>query len=584
MRLKLERYSIIDKLMGLIEGRKTSDRLILRALFFATIFSGIFYLYTLNNENSLPTPTRGGTLVEGIVGIPRFVNPALAITRADQDASAILYSGLLKIDQDGNLQPDIAENISVSEDGKTYTIDVKKNRTFHDGTPIKAADAEYTIKLVQDPDLKSPLRGNWNDVTIEEVSDYQFKVILTEPYAPFMENFTLGIMPKHIWSTLPIEQLPFSQHNTEPIGSGPFKIASVNRDASGLISGYSLVPAGNSDKQPNLASIQLRFFQNEVTLENAFNKNEINSTAYLPTDVVRKLEKGNVNVITEPLPRIFGLFFNQNHSPALRDKEARKALEAAIDRDQLVNETLNGYGVPTSKPILEGVTTLKSTSTGSTTAETFSVEKARDILIAGGWKQNSTGLWEKKINDEVVSLSLTIKTSNLAFFDKTTSIVANNWRALGVEVQVEQYEQTGLVQSVIRTRDFQVLLFGLDMNRTQDLYPFWHSSQKNDPGLNISQYTNIAVDKLLEKTKNTQDKAARQTLMDEVSDILTEEVPAIFLFAPNVNYVLDQNIITTPLRSLGKASDRFMNVSDWYAKTETVWPFFRKDNSVNDIN
>lgn len=584
MRFKLERYSIIDKLMGLIEGRKTSDRLLLRALFFVTVFSGIFYLYTLNSENSLPTPTRGGTLIEGIVGIPRFVNPTLAITRADQDAVAILYSGLLKIDPEGNLQNDIAENILVSEDGKTYTVNVKKNRTFHDGTPITALDALYTIKLVQDSDLKSPLRGNWNDVTIEEVDEYQFKVILTEPYAPFMENFTLGIMPRHIWSNLPIEQLPFSQHNTEPIGSGPFKIASVNRDASGLISGYSLVPANNTDKNPNLSAIQLRFFQNEAALREAFAKHEINSTAYLPTEVVRELEKDNIHVITEPLPRIFGLFFNQNRSASLRDKAARQALEAAVDRDRLVNEILNGYGVPTSKPILEGITALKSTSTEPATIETFSVEKARDILIAGGWKQNSNSLWEKKINEETETLSLTIKTSNLPLFDKTTSIIADNWRALGVEVQVEQYEQTGLVQSVIRTRDFQVLLFGLDMNRTQDLYPFWHSSQKDDPGLNISQYTNIAVDRLLEKTKNTQNKDERQKLMEEVSGKLTEEVPAIFLFAPSVTYVVDEDIITTPIHSLGKTSDRFMNVSDWYAKTETVWPFFRKDNPVNDIN
>jgi peptide/nickel transport system substrate-binding protein len=204
--------------------------------------------------------------------------------------------------------------------------------------------------------------------------------------------------------------------------------------------------------------------------------------------------------------------------------------------------------------------------------------------VDGGWKQNSEGLWEKKIGEETETLSLTIKTSNLSLFDKTTTLVANNWRDLGVEVQVEQYEQTGLVQSVIRTRDFQVLLFGLDMNRTQDLYPFWHSSQKDDPGLNISQYTNIAVDRILEKTKNTQDKNERLLLMEEVTNTISEEVPAIFLFAPSITYVLDEDIITAPIKSLGRTSDRFMNVSDWYAKTETVWPIFRKDDTPNNIN
>lgn len=137
---------------------------------------------------------------------------------------------------------------------------------------------------------------------------------------------------------------------------------------------------------------------------------------------------------------------------------------------------------------------------------------------------------------------------------------------------------------MIRTRDFQALLFGLDMNRTEDLYPFWHSSQKDDPGLNIAQYTNISVDRLLEKTRNSQDKAERQTLLLEASKAISEEVPAIFLFAPSISYVVDEDIITSKMHSLGKPSDRFMNVSNWYAKTEVVWPIFQKEDVVKDIN
>ena len=582
MRLSLERFSVTDKFLGLIEGRKPSDRLILRSLFFITLFLGIFFLYSINKENSFLTPTRGGVLHEGIVGIPRFVNPALAITRADQDVVALVYSGLLKINTEGNLQPDIAESITVSEDGKTYNVKVRKDRSFHDGTPITARDVIYTIKLIQDPDLKSPLRGNWNDVNIEEVSEYEFNVILTEAYSPFMENFTVGIMPQHIWSTLPIEQLPFSQHNTEPIGSGPFKVEKVNRGPSGLINGYSLTPAPNGQDNPNLSGVELNFFQNEADLLTAFSDGQINSTAYFSEQTINSLNKDEIQILTQPLPRIFAVFFNQNRSPSLRDKAARQALSAAIDREKIINEVLGGYGVPTTKPILQDIVTIKSTSTTEVSDLAFSQEAARQILVDGGWKQNDSGFWEKKIDNETQTLGLTIKTTNLSLFDKTATIVADNWRALGVEVQVEQYEQTGLVQSVIRTRDFQGLLFGLDMNRTQDLYPFWHSSQKDDPGLNIAQYTNIAVDRLLEKTRNSQNPEERGRLLVEVSNAIGEEFPAIFLFAPSIAYVVDENIITTPMSSLGKPSDRFMNISAWYAKTETVWPIFRKDDLTNE--
>ena len=576
----------LDGLFGLIERRKPSDRLLLRSLFFLTIFSGIFFLYSMNQENSNPTPARGGILTEGIVGIPRFINPALAITRADQDTVALVYSGLMKIDVEGTLVPDIAESITLSEDGKTYTIVVRKDRTFHDGTPLTARDVVYTYSLVQDGDLKSPLRGNWSDVTITEVNEYELTVNLAEAYSPFIENFTLGIMPRHIWSNLPIEQLPFSQYNTEPIGSGPFSIKEVRRDASGLISGYSLKPAPNNQNNPNLSGIELRFFQNEDQLKTAFANKELSATVYLPTAEIQNFITDDTRVLTEPLPRIFGVFFNQNRSASLRDKAAREALNVAIDRDVLVDEILNGYGVPITKPTLSSSSELESESTETEESIISPIETAKNILVDGGWEQNAAGFWEKEIDDTVETLSFTLKTSNSELFDKTATRIAAIWRELGVEIQVEQYEQAGLVQSVIRSRDFQAVLFGLDTNRTEDLYPFWHSSQKDDPGLNIAQYTNIAVDRLLEKTRNSKDPAERAQLQNEVSNAINQETPAIFLFAPTIAYVIDKTITTTPMSTLGKPSDRFMNVSNWYAKTEVVWPIFQNDSTdtINEIN
>ena len=138
------------------ENRATS---FFTCIVFLLTFLKYPFAFHLNRDNSLPTPTRGGTLIEGVVGIPRFVNPTLAITRADQDAVSLLYSGLMRIDSSGNLVPDIAESVTLSEDGTEYNISVRKDRTFHDGRPITARDVVYTMKLIQDPDLKSPLEA-----------------------------------------------------------------------------------------------------------------------------------------------------------------------------------------------------------------------------------------------------------------------------------------------------------------------------------------------------------------------------------------------------------------------------------------
>ncbi len=579
MRPTRDRFSVIDRFLGLIEHPKMSDRFLLRTLFFITLVAGLAYILAVNNNYVISTPTQGGTLIEGIVGIPRFVNPALALTRADQDTSALIYSGLMKIDTEGNLTPDIAEKVELSEDNTTYHITLNQDRYFHDGTPVTAKDVIFTIELIQDSDLKSPLRGNWSEVTLEQINDYELNIVLKEPYAPFIENFTVGIMPSHIWEGLPIEQLPFSQYNTEPIGSGPFMVSKVNRNASGLISGYLLKPAPDQPTTPNLAGIELKYFQNENLLVTAFNQKQINATVFLPTDTINQLDKSQFQIISQPLPRVFAIFINQNHSPALRDKSARQALSVAVNRETLIDKVLGGYGVPTKTPILEEQLGVELSNTELEQGQaSSSLKTPEEILQTGGWKKTEAGSWEKKLGGETQTLAVTIKTGNSPIFDTAASLVAEDWRQLGVEVQVEQYEQTGLVQSVIRTRDFQALLFGLDMNRLQDLYPFWHSSQKDDPGLNIAQYTNVTVDHLLDKARTEKDKTEQEKTLQEISEIISEEEPAIFLFAPSITYVTATNLEIAPLKKLGRQSDRFMNVDKWYARTDTVWPIFQSKN------
>jgi peptide/nickel transport system substrate-binding protein len=573
--MRSQNSSIIDRFLGLIENNKPSDTIVLRCLFFITIISGLVYFTTLSGMFTEKTPGHGGTLVEGIIGIPRFVNPVLAITRTDQDVVALLYKGLMKIDEAGNLVPDIAESIILDEEKKTYAITLKKGISFHDGTPLTTKDVIFTINLMRDPNLKSPLRGNWNDVAIEEISEYEMRISLLEPYTPFIENFTFGIMPYHIWNNVPIEQLPFSQYNTEPIGSGAFKIKQVDRDTSGLISGYTLIPAETKGDRPNFNSIELKFYQNEDQLTDALQTKEIQSTVFLPNNQIAALPSDEYTVSTIPLPRVFGIFFNQNRSAVLRDKSARNALSAAINREELLEKILQDQGVPTALPIILEHLTVSLENTGQESTSTSSLELARSILEGGGWKQTESGQWQKRLGQETETLSLTIRTGNSSLFDATATAVADTWRELGVDVEIEQYEQTGLVQSVIRSRDFQALLFGLDMNRSQDLYPFWHSSQKDDPGLNVAQYTNISVDTLLEEARNTSDSETQLRLTKEISDIITTETPAVFLYAPSITYVIDKEITSAPMTRLGKPSDRFMNIENWHASTDVVWPIFK---------
>lgn len=544
--------------------------LALIAAFVCVLYAG----YTANAQFLTSVPSQGGTIVEGIVGTPRFVNPVLAITRADHDMVALVYSGLLKLDDKGNLVPDVAESITVSEDGRTYHVKLRKGVRFHNGAELTARDVAFTIGLIQTPELKSPLRGNWDGVQVEAINDYELTLTLEEPYAPFKANLTVGILPRELWDSLPIEQIPFSANNTNPIGSGPYMVEDVLRNESGLIEAYALRAFNASNLDPKITSIVFNFYQNEDELLQALADQEIASTPSLSPENLSRVDTDAYSVIQTPLPRTFAVYFNQNKSVALRDESVRRALDAALDKEALVQEVLGGYGIPTDSPVPVGLLSQAATST----EEAPGAASPETILQEGGWTRTEDGIWEKEIDDVPVTLSITIKTANTPLFEQTATVIADAWRALGVQVQVSQFEQTDLVQGVIRPRDFEALLYGADIGKQADLYPFWHSSQKNDPGLNIAQYTNIDVDALLERMRTQQEQGAQQETLAQIESIIKEDIPAVFLFVPTFTYVLDTDVSVPQFVKISTQSERFADIAQWHIQSNDLWPIFSEAN------
>jgi len=568
------RFSPFTTYFAFMERRKTSDKLFFAIAFFAFAVSLLYALFTANALYTTSVPTSGGTLVEGIVGTPRFVNPALAITRADHDMVALVYSGLMKINTEGSLVNDVAESITLSEDGKTYTIILRKGVRFHNGAELTAKDVLFTIGMIQNPDLKSPLRGSWDGVAIEELGEYELSITLREAHSPFLENLTVGILPRELWDQLPTEQIPFSQNNIEPIGSGPYRVTDVMRNKSGLINAYKLSAFSGSEYNPNITTVVFNFYQNENELLEALRNKQVASTPSLSNQNFERVDTNTYQIIQVPLPRTFAVYFNQNKATSLRDAAARQALDIAIDKEALVHNVLSGYGIPTDSPIPTGFAAVESASSTLQTQHTRGIEAATQILTNGNWKKNGAGVWEKTINDETVTLSMKLTTANTPLFEATATYVANVWRELGVEVQVDQFEQTDLVQSIIRPRDFQALLYGADIGRQVDLYPFWHSSQKNDPGLNIAQYTNIDVDAHLTKLRTAQDATQANTHLIAAAAVIQKESPAIFLFVPTFGYVIDKDVTVTPFVSISKQSERFANIALWHIRSSKLWPIF----------
>jgi len=204
-----------------------SDWLMVGILGFVMFFSAGAMLATASLTLSTQVPARGGTYIEGVIGSPRFVNPLLAISETDRDLSKLVYSGLLKMDPDGTLSPDLASSYTVSEDRLTYTFTIRPDAIFQNATPVTANDVAFTIRQAQNPEIKSPMRAHWEGVAISIIDQATISFTLKSPYAPFIENTTIGILPHLLWQEVNPEEFPFSTLNANPVGSGPFRVEGV---------------------------------------------------------------------------------------------------------------------------------------------------------------------------------------------------------------------------------------------------------------------------------------------------------------------------------------------------------------------
>jgi peptide/nickel transport system substrate-binding protein len=570
-----KRFSL-DRFFLYLHRLHPSDALLLKAILLATLVFTIMVLTHMSVSYSKRIASFGGMFTEGIIGTPRFVNPVLAVTRADKDLSALIYDGLLRLGPSGTLIPHVAESVTISEDGLTYNVILRTDTTFHDGAHITVDDVLYTVTQIQNPQINSPLRANFEGVRAEKISDKEMNFILPEPYAPFIENLTFGILPEHIWKGASAEDFPFSEYNSNPIGSGPYRVEQIIRDKSGIPETYILTAFSDyAVAQPKIETLKLFFFPTEEKLIQAFTKGDIEAVAGVDARNITKYtvlpESHNIQQI--PLPRTFVLFLNQNKSPALRDPAVRKALTLAIDKSALVEHVVGGYGSALSTPVPPGFTQLNLAST----SQGANIEEARAILRNAGWKLHTdTGVWEKTIDGARVPLSFSIATAHSGVFEATAQFIEDAWSAIGIQVSIKQFEQSDLTQGVIRPRDYEILLFGTQLGRSLDFYSFWHSSQRNDPGLNIALYANITTDSILNEMRRSHTETNRTEALGKFTDELLKENPAIFLFAPKLIYIVPRRVTTTLYPSIEEAHERFASIVDWYIETEPIWPTFIK--------
>ena len=368
------------------------------------LFAGSFVFLTSRAyiTSTVQVPTQGGTLVEGVVGSPRFLNPVYAeVNDIDRSLTELVFSGLLRYDSQGNLAPDLAESYSVLEGGKIFEVNLKDGVRWHDGYAFSADDVLFTVQTAQDPRYKSPVRANWVGVSVEKLSPLKVRFVLKDPFAGFPDRLTLNILPRHLWEEISPENFALSLYNLQPVGTGPYRLSDVKRDKSGTVKEMRLQANTRYHLEgPFISTLVFKFFETEADLLGEANEGKLQIFS-LADPAPSRLRNPALQLYAFSLPRSYSLFFNLEANSPVAEYSVRKALALAIDQEELNKSVFGGNAILLSSPLRPDLFSFENPP-----VQRKDVELALSLLSKGGYERTDSGNLAKIVLSDDFSADL----------------------------------------------------------------------------------------------------------------------------------------------------------------------------------
>lgn len=510
----------------------------------------------------------GGTYAEAISGQIDTLNPLYATTEPEVAASRLLFSSLYSFDTAGKLSKNLAESINVDETGKIYTVKIRPNAYWHDGTKLTAGDVAFTINLIKKPAAMSPLRINWQDVEVRAVDETTVEFRLPALYAAFPHALTFSILPAHVLEDIPAGAIRENTFSRYPfVGSGPFTFRLMQ--TVGGEGGYKIVQMSAFDKyfkgKPRVSRFEIHALANRDKTVESLKSGAVNAASNVPASSAQDLSSAGYSVTSHKVNSGVYALFNVSR-PVLSDKTVRQALQLATDTKALRNQ----LAVPVQRldlPFVAG----QLTGDDVPKAADMNKEKAAALLDQAGWTLID-GARQK--NGE--KLSLTITTTNDDDHEKVMQGLASQWRSIGVVVATNVVDTNvagaNFVQNVLQPRNYDVLVYELLIGADPDVYAYWHSSQVGSSGYNFSNYSNSTADAALVSARSVLDPDLRNTKYKTFSKLWLDDVPAIGIYQPVVVYATNKYI-----RSVEESmpfvtpAEHYANVLDWSVRERTVY-------------
>lgn len=529
-----------DYLTRIIKALSRRERRVFWLVVAILIIAAAGRLAIAIEENSSWQPVTGGSYTEGLIGQPNFINPIISGSQIDQDLSALVYLPL----------SEFVATEEVQEKGQVHVISLKEDLKWSDGRPLTADDVVFSLGLIQNQEVASPLALRWQGAEIERISEIKVKFTLPAAYGFFGYHLQkLPVLPVHIFGQIPTANLKLSDYNLKPVGSGPYQFKSLEKKSTGLITEYrfTINPYYQRKTEPRIKNVIFKFYENEEQLISAFRLRKIDGFGTLKPSIFQEKLPEYAQTISLPMPRYYALFFNPSVNPAFKDKTLRLALAESVDKAELTKLLFGENGQPVYSPF------------GQPIAEepfpVFDPTAAAERLAAS-----------RTLEPEEIELNIAVP--EIGFLQTTAEFIKQAWTAVGfAKINIISFNTDEIVNDIIKTRNYEILLFGQSLENPLDLLPFWHSSQKFYPGSNLALYESAKVDALIETVRQRYDAGnpiGIDPQLAELENQITKDIPAVFLYSLPYVYVHNDKLNGLEASTIANPADRFRNIADWY--------------------
>ncbi|MBR0431141.1 hypothetical protein IJJ05_02540 [Candidatus Saccharibacteria bacterium] len=488
--------------------------------------------------------TTGGTYTEATLGGVNSMNPLFATTNSEKVLSRLMFATISTVDYSGHPGIGLAESILPSENGKIWTIKLRDGLKWSDGEPITNEDVIFTAELIKNPAVNSVYDINLSKVKISENEKGEIVFNLPSAYADFISALNIPVLPKHVLKDADPKTLVENSFSTSPVTSGAFSFNAIQTTPTSEEKTIYLSSNDNYYKgKTMLNSFAVHAYDNKEAIISALNAGSVTGTAELSDADAETITSGQIIQKDSSLNAGAFIFFNTT-SEKLNNATLRRAIREGISVENLrevAPETL-----PLNYPLLESQITL----TKYPDIPAYNFEAAKEKIAA-------------LVGEEPPVLK--IATVNSGYLPVVTNVLASQLEMLGLKVDVSiSEEDQEFITNVITKRNYDLLVYEIELGADPDLLPYYHSSQASTSGLNLSNYRNMLVDDLLLGARDTIDMTLRTKKYETFLEYWVNEVPAIALYRPNLTYYYNKNVRTfgNDVR-LVTALDRFSDINNW---------------------